>query len=76
VIDRYIAHRAERERGIIDALGDGGAGLEEIVARAYADTPVALHPVATHSALAHLQMLEADGRVKRANDRWIRTIVE
>jgi glyoxylase-like metal-dependent hydrolase (beta-lactamase superfamily II)/8-oxo-dGTP pyrophosphatase MutT (NUDIX family) len=70
VIDGYIAHRRQREARILAALDDGPATMDEIVAVAYADTPSALHPVARYSAQAHLEMLQADGRVRLAGDRW------
>jgi glyoxylase-like metal-dependent hydrolase (beta-lactamase superfamily II)/8-oxo-dGTP pyrophosphatase MutT (NUDIX family) len=65
VIDRYIEHRLEREQLIVDALRSDATSLDEIVASAYSDTPKELHPVARHSALAHLEMLEEAGRVER-----------
>jgi glyoxylase-like metal-dependent hydrolase (beta-lactamase superfamily II)/8-oxo-dGTP pyrophosphatase MutT (NUDIX family) len=70
VIERYIAHRLEREAAIVEALASGPATVEDIVARVYVDTPSHLHPVAAHSVRAHLQLLEATGRVKEANERW------
>jgi hypothetical protein len=76
VIEDYIAHRAERERAIMAALGPHGATIEDIVAAAYTDTPPALHPIAAYSATAHLEMLAADGRVKCVNDRWVLMNVE
>jgi ribonuclease/clavin/mitogillin len=76
VIENYIAHRVARERAIVAALGPRGATIDEVVATAYADTPAALHPIAAYSATAHLQMLEADGRVKCVNDRWVLIDVE
>jgi len=66
----YIAHRRAREAQVIDALD---AGLDEIpamVKRIYAEVPEVLHPMAERSVLAHLEMLEADGRVIRDGDRW------
>ena len=70
VLDRYIEHRLQREAAIVEALAPGPATLEEVVARAYADTPEHLHPIAAHSARAHLQLLEATGRASRLNDHW------
>jgi glyoxylase-like metal-dependent hydrolase (beta-lactamase superfamily II)/8-oxo-dGTP pyrophosphatase MutT (NUDIX family) len=71
VIDRYIAHRLEREAAIVAALRPGPSTIDEIVARAYADTPSHLHPIAAYSARAHLQLLEATGRARRTNDHWL-----
>jgi ribonuclease/clavin/mitogillin len=70
IIDHYIAHRLEREAKIEAAVGDDLSTLDEIVERAYSDTPPHLHPVARYSALAHLESLERSGRVIRSDDRW------
>lgn len=70
VIERYIAHRMDREAAIRGALEGGPATVEEIVARAYTDTPMELHPVARFQALAHLQMLEEEGEVTQMGKRW------
>lgn len=70
VIDRYIAHRLERERKILDSLSEGPLGIDEIVAKAYADTPADLHPVARYSTLAHLEKLQADDQVRSVDDVW------
>jgi glyoxylase-like metal-dependent hydrolase (beta-lactamase superfamily II)/8-oxo-dGTP pyrophosphatase MutT (NUDIX family) len=76
VIDGYIQHRLEREQMIVDVLQDGPTGLDEIVARAYEDTPEYLHPIARYSATAHLEMLEETGRVERMPDAWGLRVVE
>lgn len=70
VIERYLAHRLEREASIESALAEAPATVEEIVARVYVDTPPHLHPIAAYSVLAHLEMLEEAGRVRRENERW------
>jgi endoribonuclease LACTB2 len=73
-LDEYLAHRRAREERILEALPGEGAGLtlEEVVARAYADTPPFLLPVAERSALASLQKLQHEGRVQCPEDRWAR----
>ncbi len=70
VIDGYLAHRKARENEILAALAGGAATLDDVVARAYADTPLELHPVARFSALAHLEMLQDEGRVERKDELW------
>jgi glyoxylase-like metal-dependent hydrolase (beta-lactamase superfamily II) len=70
VIDGHIAHRRARERRILAALADGPATIEEIVERAYDDTPRELHPAAAMSALAHLQLLERSGAARSEDHRW------
>ncbi|HEX2295048.1 MAG TPA: MBL fold metallo-hydrolase [Actinomycetota bacterium] len=76
VIDGYLAHRRDREQRVLAALAGGPRTIEEVVARAYEDTPVELHPVAAMSALAHLEMLARGGRVVRADHRWRLTGVD
>jgi endoribonuclease LACTB2 len=65
----YLAHRRMREQRVLVALGSGGT-LDELVAIAYADTPVALWPLAQRSLLAHLDKLEREGRAKMTDGRW------
>jgi glyoxylase-like metal-dependent hydrolase (beta-lactamase superfamily II)/8-oxo-dGTP pyrophosphatase MutT (NUDIX family) len=70
IIEGYISHRLEREAKIVAALGPSPADLDALVASAYRDTPIELHPIARHSALAHLEKLEIEGRATRIDDRW------
>ena len=72
-IAEYIAHRRDRERQIVDALQGGSSDIPALVARIYAEVPKALHPMAERSVLAHLEMLEASGRVRRTGERWTLT---
>ena len=76
VLQGYIDHRADRERQVLEALGEGSSTVEDIVARVYTDTPEHLHPVAAYSVLAHLEMLHSDGKVSRRKDLWARTDVQ
>jgi len=69
-LDEYIAHRRDRERQVVDALEAGLTELPKMVERIYAEVPKALHPMAERSLLAHLEMLEAQGRVVRKDDTW------
>ncbi|HEX3086376.1 MAG TPA: MBL fold metallo-hydrolase [Pyrinomonadaceae bacterium] len=63
-IDRYIAHRLEREQKILTAVREGAATPKEIVARAYTDVSPKAHAMAERAVMAHLEKLEADGAVK------------
>jgi glyoxylase-like metal-dependent hydrolase (beta-lactamase superfamily II) len=69
----YIAHRLGREAKVVSALakiGPQGATLEDLVAVAYADTPVAVWPIARLSLEAHLIKLEREGRATRGPVGW------
>ena len=65
----YLAHRAEREEKIVEALREPGT-LSEVTARAYADVPPAAWPVAERSGLAVLLKLQAQGRAVERDGRW------
>jgi glyoxylase-like metal-dependent hydrolase (beta-lactamase superfamily II) len=69
-LDEYIAHRRDRERQVVDALAAGIAELPNMVERIYAEVPKALHPMAERSLLAHLEMLETEGRAVRDGETW------
>lgn len=64
-IREYIEHRLDRERQILEALGEGLAQVAAIVSVVYAAYPPALHAAAGSSVSAHLLKLEHDGRVRR-----------
>jgi glyoxylase-like metal-dependent hydrolase (beta-lactamase superfamily II) len=63
-IAEYIAHRLQRERQILEALGDGLTTIPDIVAKIYADVDVKLHRVAAGSVESHLKKLARDNRVR------------
>ena len=78
-IQEFIDHRLLREQQILDALGDGLATIPAIVARIYAEVPVALHPMAAMSVESHLKKLAKEARVRVAPEvgepaRWIRIV--
>jgi glyoxylase-like metal-dependent hydrolase (beta-lactamase superfamily II) len=50
----YLAHRAERERQVLDGLSSGPKSPEDLVPLIYAEYPPELHPAAARSVLAHL----------------------
>jgi ribonuclease/clavin/mitogillin len=71
-IEEYIAHRLEREKKIMVALGEGAATPREIVARVYTDVSTAVHGMAEQSVIAHLEKLEGDGLAVRINrERYV-----
>jgi glyoxylase-like metal-dependent hydrolase (beta-lactamase superfamily II)/8-oxo-dGTP pyrophosphatase MutT (NUDIX family) len=70
-LQEYIEHRRDRERQVVEALEAGDSDIKDMVKRIYVDVPEALHPMAERSVLAHLEMLEAAGRVSRNGDAWV-----
>jgi ribonuclease/clavin/mitogillin len=70
-LDEYLRHRQQRERQVLESLPPTGATLKEVVARAYADTPELLHPVAERSAQAILIKLVREAKVGRREDRYL-----
>ncbi len=69
-IEALLEHRMQREERIVDAIRSGATALDEIARRAYADTPNADPALARRQAIAHLDRLEAQGRARRAGERW------
>jgi len=57
LIDQYLAHRAERERQIIDAMNAGARSVDEIVARVYPGLSPALRGAAAETVQSHLTKL-------------------
>jgi glyoxylase-like metal-dependent hydrolase (beta-lactamase superfamily II) len=62
-IDYYIAHREERERQILEALGEGPLGVAELRARIYPDLHAELRSAAEMQLLAHARHLADRGLV-------------
>ncbi|HJW15409.1 MAG TPA: MBL fold metallo-hydrolase [Thermoanaerobaculia bacterium] len=63
LIDALVEHRRMREGRILHALAGGPLALEELRARAYADTPDADPRLAARTLAAHLEKLEAEAQV-------------
>ncbi len=62
-VEALVAHRLERERGVLGAVRDGRASIPDIVVLLYADVRGELHKPAGRSVWAHLAKLVAEGRV-------------
>ncbi|MCP3104045.1 MBL fold metallo-hydrolase [Myxococcus sp. K15C18031901] len=71
-LQEYLNHRAQREALILQAVPVEGASLAKVVEVAYADTPPLMHPVAERSALATLEKLVAEGRVREESLQYFR----
>ncbi len=68
-LTEYLVHRRMREQRVLASLAQGGS-TQELVERAYADTPKVLWPIAERSLLAHLVKLSREGRAREASGRW------
>lgn len=73
LIERYIAHRYERERQVMAAIDGGAESVSEIVARVYPNLSGAIRLVATETVHAHLRKLVDEGRVDASFDTVPRT---
>nr|WP_290666914.1 MBL fold metallo-hydrolase [Ardenticatena sp.] len=71
-LDALIAHRTAREQAVLNALGPLPQSLQMLVPKVYADVSPERWPVAARSLLAHLLKLEAEGRVIRTQEGWLR----
>ena len=71
-IAKLLAHRAWRERRVLQALDATPRELLVITRQAYRDlrSGPLLDLLASRSALAHLLKLEAAGQARRAGQRW------
>ena len=70
-IDGLLRHRLGRETKVVAALDQRLAkSLDELLVEVYADVPVAVHPVAKLSLLAHLERLASQNGAMRQGDRW------
>jgi glyoxylase-like metal-dependent hydrolase (beta-lactamase superfamily II)/8-oxo-dGTP pyrophosphatase MutT (NUDIX family) len=69
-IQGLIDHRWIREKKVEAALSGQPQSLEEMVEKAYDDTPRELWPFAERSLLAHLEKLEKEGKALRERDLW------
>ncbi len=61
LLDRYLAHRRERERRLVAALAAGLRATDELLDRVWDDAPASLRLAATATLAAHLDKLEEDG---------------
>src|SRR5262245_32913082 len=69
-IEEYIEHRSMREAKILAAVKAGAESPQKIVEAAYTDVNPALYGLAERSTLAHLEKLEAEGRVANNGGRY------
>lgn len=61
LVRAFVAHRRERERQILDCIGEGLGTIAEMVPLMYADLPEFMHPAAARSVLAATVYLVDNG---------------
>jgi glyoxylase-like metal-dependent hydrolase (beta-lactamase superfamily II) len=59
----YVEHRQMRERRLLEALDAGERSRAELLATVWDDIPMELLPMAAMAMEAHLEKLEAEGRL-------------
>jgi glyoxylase-like metal-dependent hydrolase (beta-lactamase superfamily II) len=68
-LEEYVAHRLERERRLVAALEAGKRTTAELLDEVWDDAPPALRPAAAWTLAAHLDKLEAEGRLPQGVER-------
>jgi glyoxylase-like metal-dependent hydrolase (beta-lactamase superfamily II) len=63
LLDRYLAHRRDRERRLLAALADGLRTIDELLDRVWDDAPAELRLAAAATLTAHLDKLDEEGRL-------------
>jgi glyoxylase-like metal-dependent hydrolase (beta-lactamase superfamily II) len=69
LLDRYLAHRRDRERRLVAALADGLRTTDELLDRVWDDAPASLRRAATATLAAHLGKLDEEGRLPAGVER-------
>lgn len=72
VVEHYVRHRLAREAKVVAAIEAQGSAFDDVLARAYDDTPRFLWVLARKSLEAHLRKLVSDGVVERRGPRIVR----
>jgi glyoxylase-like metal-dependent hydrolase (beta-lactamase superfamily II) len=62
-IAEYAEHRRERERLLVAALDSGLRTEDELLDAAWSDVPASMRPAAALAMRAHLEKLDAEGRL-------------
>jgi glyoxylase-like metal-dependent hydrolase (beta-lactamase superfamily II) len=68
-LDQYVSHRLERERRLVQALGDGERSVDELLDQVWSEVPSGLRGPAALTLAAHLDKLEEEGRLPEGVQR-------
>jgi glyoxylase-like metal-dependent hydrolase (beta-lactamase superfamily II) len=63
LLERYLAHRRDREQRLVAALADGLRTIDELLDRVWEDAPASLRLAATATLAAHLDKLDDERRL-------------
>jgi glyoxylase-like metal-dependent hydrolase (beta-lactamase superfamily II)/8-oxo-dGTP pyrophosphatase MutT (NUDIX family) len=73
VLEECVKHRQDRERQLLDALGDGPRSVRELAVQMYRGLPAKVMRFAEMQVLAGLRKLENENRVRALDEaRWQR----
>lgn len=68
-LEQYLAHRRDRERRLVAALGDGLRSAADLLDRVWDDVLPALRPAAAVTLAAHLDKLAEEGSLPEGVER-------
>jgi glyoxylase-like metal-dependent hydrolase (beta-lactamase superfamily II) len=63
LVTKYIEHRMEREKQIMEAIKLGNKKIPDMVRIIYKDVDTSLHPAAAMSTLAHLKRMKENNEI-------------
>lgn len=75
-IDRLIEHRTSREQAILEAMANSAEDVDEIVDRVYDKDISAVYELARKTVIAHIEKLDAEGRVRWDCETEQATLIE
>lgn len=70
LVKQYLRHRRQRETGLLTALAESPATLEQLLPKVYWDADPRLYPFAARSLLAGLLKLQEEGRAEPRGEVW------
>ena len=68
-LEQYLAHRADRERRLLEALAAGKRSVDDLLDSAWSDAPESLRLAAAVTLAAHLDKLADEGRLPPGVER-------
>jgi glyoxylase-like metal-dependent hydrolase (beta-lactamase superfamily II) len=68
-LDEYVAHRLDRERRLLEALGRGLRSVDDLLDAVWDDAPAPLRGAAAITLAAHLDKLAEEGRLPDGVER-------